>query len=150
MNNFKTLVIALLLVLPLVVISQNPDNKINKLKANKELNKSFNKFYIDSVRQETKDEWGEPCYYKVDQINGVHNLDYNKDGAIDSLVEFSVYSSDGGTWYFLVAVLFKNVNGIYKYIAHVDPRPTGFDKYQNSFFYFSGSDFPNSKIEYKK
>jgi len=115
-----------------IILAQNEEDKIEQLKSNKPLYTTFNQFYTDSIRQETKDEWGGPYFKKIDQINDVHYFDYNKDGQKDALVEFSAAHSDGGTWYFLTAVLFENINGKYKYIAHIDPDHTVFEKYKNS------------------
>jgi len=128
------------LVLFLIVShSQNEANKIEQLKQNKELYTTFDKFYTDSIRQESTNEWGEPYFKKIDQINGVHHFDYNNDGSEDALVEFSVSNSDGGTFYFLVAVLFENVDNKYIYKAHFQPENMLFKEFSQPFFIFSGT-----------
>ena len=148
LNNIKFTI--LLLFIPLILIGQESDDKMPILKQNKELYTTFNKFYTDSIRQETKDEWGGPYFYKIDLVYGIHYLDYNKDGVNDVLVEFSSYASDGGTWYFFTAVLFENLNGKYRYIAHIDPDYNVFEKYENSIFYFTGVRFKTLLDENRK
>lgn len=138
MLNLKHIIRTIVFILPFILLSQNNADKITQLEGNKALYKSFNKFYTDYIRNETKDEWGGPYYKKIDQINGVHYFDYNEDGKNDALVEFSARNSDGGTYYFLVAVLFKNTNGVYNYKAHFYPENRRFQKYSKPNFVFSG------------
>lgn len=131
----------LIIIISISLFSQIPEENKKKLESNKVLYSSFQKFYTKHIRQEKKDEWGEPYYYRIDQINGVHYFDYNKDGLKDVLVEFSAAASDGGSNYFLTAVLFEFKNGNYNYIAHMDTNHSTFDKYYNSIFYFKGARF---------
>ncbi|UMB59894.1 hypothetical protein MHL31_12520 [Lutibacter sp. A80] len=138
MVALKVFTILLLFSISELTYSQNPDDKSDFLKSNKLLYTSFQKFYTDSIRQDGLDEWGEPYFKKIDQINGVHYFDYNNNGLEDALVEFSVRNSDGGTWYMLVAVLFENVDKQYIYKAHFKPENLLFKKYQQPFFILSG------------
>jgi len=118
--------------------SQNDDYLIEaKLKTNKNLYKTFQKFYKDSIRQETKDEWGGPYYYEIDLVYGLHFLDYKNDGLEDVLVEFSATPSDSATMTFPIVVLFKNNNGTYYYYSHFNPGNAAFYRYSNLIFYFS-------------
>jgi len=137
MRNFKFLILVFALSLPFLSLGQNSDDNLRKLKSNKKLYESFSKFIKDAV-QETKNKKGKPYYYKIEQINGVHNFDYNEDGLEDALVEFSTDSFDGKGNYLLVAVLFKNAGNGYGYATHMNPDNTFFEKYAKSIFYFSG------------
>ena len=126
--------------------SQNDEGEIEaKLKANKNLYKTFQKFYKDSIRQETKDEWGGPYYYEIDLIYGLHFLDYNNDGDEDALVEFSATPSDSATMTFSVVVLFEKRNGDYYYLTHIKPGNIFYNKYSNSVFYFTITDYYGTK-----
>jgi len=126
--------------------SQNDDYLIEtKLKANKNLYKSFQKFYNDSIRQETKDEWGKPYYYEIDLIYGLSFLDFNDDGIEDALVEFSATPSDPATITFPIAVLFEKRNGIYFYTNHLNPSNAIFYKYADSIFYFKSTGYNGTK-----
>lgn len=140
MNITSNKLLALLIILGSFqsTLSQNADDKIEQLKSNKLLYSTFNQFYTDSIRQETKDEWGEPYFQKIDQINGVHYFDYNNDGLEDAFVEFSVRNSDGGSFYYLVAVLFENTENKYIYKAHFEPGNLLFEKFNQPSFIFSG------------
>ncbi len=122
-----------------ITSAQNEEDKLQQLASSKPLYTVFNQFYTDSIRQETKDEWGGLYFKKIDQINGVYYFDYNNDGLEDALVEFSVRNSDGGTFYFLVAVLFENIEKKYIYKAHFQPENTLFEEFNQPFFIFSGT-----------
>jgi hypothetical protein len=69
----------------------------------------------------------------------VHYLDFNNDGLEDVLVEFSARNSEGGTFYFLVAVLFENIEKKYIYKAHFQPENLLFEEFSQAFFIFSGT-----------
>lgn len=138
MVALKVFTILLLFSISELTYSQNPDDKSELLKSNNLLYTSFQKFYKDVISQDCVDEGGKPYFKKIDQINGVHYLDYNNNGLEDALIEFSVRNSDGGTWYMLVAVLFENVDKQYIYKAHLEPENLLFKKYQQPFFILSG------------
>lgn len=133
------IVISITFISSYFYLIQNNENKLEQLKSNKSLYTSFTKFYNDSIRKEIKDEWGKPYYYKIDQINGLHYFDYNYDGSKDALVEFSAAACDGGTFYFLTAVLFTKTDKSYSYKAHFYPNDTGFVEYSKPYFLFSGT-----------
>lgn len=134
----KSMIFILLLVFPLLMSSQNNGDKIDQLKSNIYLFKSFDRFYNNSIREETKGESERVYYNEIDQIYSIHYFDYNEDGLKDVLVEFTVTKLNGSNNNFLVAVLFKNVEGRYKYIAHMNPDNTTFVNYSKSIFQFSG------------
>lgn len=115
--------------------SQNNSSNLAQLKSNTFLYNSFTKFYKANIKQKTKNRKGKYDYY---QINGVHFFDYNNDGLEDSLVEFSTIPTGNSTQSITAAVLFKKIENDYKYIAHMQPDETYFEKYSNSVFYFLG------------
>ena len=137
MRNYKFLILVFALSLPLLSLGQNSDDNFRNLESNKKLYESFSKFFKDYV-QETKNKGGQPYDYKIEQINGIHNFDYNEDGFEDALVEFSANSPNGEGVYLLVAVLFKNAGNGYGYVTHMNPNNTFFENYSKSIFYFSG------------
>jgi len=120
MDLIKILIAIIILFNSITVNSQA--EKLEKLKSNKPLYEAFQKFYVENIREETKDEWGEPYYYTVEHINGVNYFDYNNDGLKDCLIEFSSRASDGGTFYFLVTVLFEKHNNEYRYVSYFHPQ----------------------------
>lgn len=118
--------------------SQNSDVKLELIESNKTLYTSFIKFYNDSIRLESKDEWGESFYYNIDQINGVHYFDYNEDGIEDVLVEFSTSPSDSWSSYSVVSAMFRNENSNYIIEAFFYSNNLKFKKYSKPFFFYSG------------
>ena len=135
----RAIIYFLVFILPISAISQDWEAKMIELKSNKELYTVFNKFYTDSIKQETEEELGYPCYNKIDMVYGLNYFDYNNDNSDDVLVEFSTYPSDGGTITTYNAVLFENLGGNYKYKSHFYPG-FRFAHFKNSHFYFSGNE----------
>ena len=149
MKYSKILIAVIFLFNSIIVYSQA--EKLEQLKSNKPLYEAFQKFYVKNIREETKDEWGEPYYYTA-EIYGVNFFDYNNDGSIDCFIEFSSRASDGGTFYFLTAVLFEKFNNEYRYISNFHPFNMSFEKFSYPYFIYSEySNFTyNEKIGDKK
>ena len=135
MSRLNAFIIILFLSAPYFMYSQSNGSNLAQLKSNTFLYNTFTKFYKVNIKQKTKSKKGKYDYY---QINGVHFMDYNNDGLEDSLVEFSTISTSNSTSSLTVAVLFKKIKNDYKYIAHMQPNETYFEKFSNSVFYFLG------------
>lgn len=136
MRMFKVfLLIVVFLAASCFGYSQGNGSNLARLKSNTFLYSSFTKFYKTNIKKKTKSVKGKYDYY---QINGVHFFDYNDDGLEDSLIEFSTIPVSNSTQGFTAAVLFKKIKNDYKYIAHMQPNETYFEKYSNSVFYFLG------------
>jgi len=138
MRNFRIIIVILTLILSAVSYAQNGNGFEAELKSNNSLYIAFNKFYKDKIRQEKKDISGEPYFFKMDQLNGIHYVDYNEDGIKDVLIEFSASQSNKTSSNFLVAVLFENSSNIFKYRAHFNPNKSLFQEYKKPFFIFAG------------
>jgi hypothetical protein len=140
--------ITLLIFLSGFTLAQSGDSKLELLKSNQPLYTAFNKFYTDSIRQESKDEWGNPYYYKIDRVYGLNYFDYNKDGTNDALVEFSVHPSDSWIAGYSIAVLLGKNKDTFEYVTHFLPVDNQFLRFESSYFLFSGSDNEDSTEKY--
>jgi len=138
MQNFKIIVFFLSLISISVSYAQNNNDIEAELNSNNALNTAFNKFYKYKIRKEKKDKRGEPFYCKIDQLKGLHYLDYDEDGFKDVLIEFSATSSDGDSSNLFVAVLFQNSDNNYVYRAHFNPNSSFFKEYKEPYFIFNG------------
>ena len=138
MQNFRIIIFILTLIISAVSYAQNGNDMETELKSNNSLYSAFNIFYKGKIRQEKKDKRGTSYFYKIDQLNGIHYIDYNEDGVKDVLIEFSASQSNKTSSNFLVAVLFENSSNIFKYRAHFNPNKSLFQEYKKPFFIFAG------------
>ena len=131
-------VLAISILFSLRVLGQGANTEA-MLGSDQALISEFEKFYKNNIRQETTDEWGEPYFYRIDQINGVHYFDYNLDDNQDAFVEFAVSPSDGGNVVYLFAALFKKEVRSYSFVTYVELKNAVFFKsFRNNTFSFQG------------
>jgi len=150
MNYLRLVFLFLFICFPIISFSQNEDSLDAQLKSNKHLYNSFQKFYKYTIRQETKDVWGKPYFFKIDRIYGLNYFDYNNDSKEDALIEFSITPSDSWSAYYMVAVLFENNNNNYEYIAHFYTGYKVFSKHVYPYLFFEGTGAKGTDINDKK
>lgn len=128
MNILKKVLVFILLVKVSVLFSQEQEEKDASVYL------EFQRFFQNEIKhQGVKGDW----IYELNEITSLHKFDYNQDGILDVLIEFSAKPEDGGSYINYYSVLFEGeLNDSFKYINYIDSFNLTFLEYFNSDYIF--------------
>ena len=107
----------------------------------------FDTFFENEIRKQgVKGDW----IFKLNEVNGFHRFDFNKDGYNDILMEFSAVQEVGGGMLLHFAVLFKNYSDKeYVLVNFLESPEIRFSRFEDNLFYFNSSTNETDKIVYE-
>lgn len=94
----------------------------------------FNTFFEKEIKnQGIKGDW----IFKLNEITGLHNFDFNNDELLDVFIEFNAIPIEGGGVTYFYAVLFQNINNAdYKLINYLESDNLIFKQYTDDYYIF--------------
>lgn len=94
----------------------------------------FTDFFEKEIKhQGIKGNW----IFRLNEIIGLHKFDYNSDGSLDTLIEFSAISIEGEATTYRFAALFENYGGKnFRFVNFLKCNQRQFLKFEEGHFVF--------------